>query len=163
MIDNQSVHIFVALLVGTASILLVSTLQRIFSSQYQWKGQIHPDRKGRVKEEDFFVEHYNEDTATISVHIKNYLSVEIELRSPFTSVLPELSNARAALKALAAAGVDCIDIGSHAEWIAAEFPYAHYTNIQVTLEQHFTDIASKLIELREAISSLKEQQTHPLQ
>ena len=159
MIDSQSAHIFAVLLVGTIAVLLVSTLRRIFSSQYQWKGRIHPDRKGRVKGEDFFVEHYEEDTATISIHVKEDLPLEIELRSPFEAIPPELSDAKESLKAISATGVDCIDIGAHAKWIAAEFPYDKLVDMRVTPEQHFTNIAEKLTELREAILSSAHQQT----
>lgn len=141
-------ELYITLSVLAALLLLLSSIARLWSSQPMWRSFVMPDRKGYIDDEEYFVEHYNEDTSTISVTYPKNLQVRFEMHAPFSH---EEKGIMKSLKALDAAGVDYIDIGYHANWIAAEIPYRNLQFLKISYDDFFKKTARELISLRNTL------------
>ena len=105
-------------------VLISSSVRRVFSSEALWRRPGPPDAEGTVDDEQYYVEHFTEDTATVSLKVEKEIPQRLEAYAPYDAVLQVYPDAREVIGGLIKMRVPYIDIGFRALWIAAEVPYA---------------------------------------
>ncbi|NMC62848.1 MAG: hypothetical protein GYA55_06725, partial [SAR324 cluster bacterium] len=108
-----------------------------------------PDREGHIDKDKYYVEHYCEDTATVSIEISDKDISRFEMQKPFfhedNKIMQSLSN-------LQNFGVDYMDFGLHADWIAAEVPYCQLRSMKISFDELFKNIAKELLVIRRILT-----------
>lgn len=135
-----------ASIVLAALIILSSSLRRMFTAQPMWRPFLAPDRRGWADDEEYFVEHYSEDAATVSIALDGTPVFRKEFSRPF---LAEDAKTGQALRMLEELGVDYVDVGYHADWVAAEIPGFTISLLRIPADDYFKKVAKLLQDLRE--------------
>lgn len=137
------------------ALLLVSLIRRLLSNQYKWRSGLFADAHGYIGKEQYFVEHYAEDTATVSINLEKPLKIMVDFYSPLILESQTYREINPILSLLQALGADYIDIGVHANWLASELPYEKIMYTKLPPKDRFEKVAELLIQLKAKITTIE--------